>query len=146
MCDHCGCRAYEPIADLTVEHESILALAWELAESGAPTSCDVRDELVALLDVHVAKEETWLYPELVATGDLSPVSSSALEEEHRSLRSTVSSGSFGRRDFYALAAHIEEEELELFPAAMFAFDDEEWARFTQSGSTFAATARAASPD
>lgn len=129
MCDHCGCREYEPIADLTVEHESILALAWELAESSGASS-DQRDELVALLDVHVAKEETWLYPELVATGDLLPASSATLEEEHRALRSTLFSGSFDRRDFYALAAHIEEEELELFPAAMFAFDDDEWARFT----------------
>jgi hypothetical protein len=129
VCDHCGCREYEPIADLTVEHESILALAWELAESSGASS-DQRDEHVALLDVHVAKEETWLYPELVATGDLLPASSATLEEEHRALRSTLFSGSFDRRDFYALAAHIEEEELELFPAAMFAFDDDEWARFT----------------
>jgi hypothetical protein len=146
VCDHCGCREYEPIADLTGEHESILALAWALAESGgSPVVSDAaRDELVALLDVHVEKEETWLYPELVATGDLSPLASSALEEEHRSLRSTVLSGSFDRRDFYALAAHIEEEELELVPAAMFAFADEEWARFT-SGSTLAATASPASP-
>ncbi len=143
MCDHCGCRAYEPIADLTTDHETILALAWELAESGG-SSWGVRDDLVALLDAHVAKEETWLYPELVATGDLTVASSSALEDEHRSLRATLFSGAFDRRAFYALAAHIEEEELELFPAAMFAFDDDEWARFTQSESTVAATAGDAS--
>lgn len=131
MCDHCGCREYEPIAELSSEHESILALAWELAESGGVARArGVQDELVALLDGHVAKEETWLYPELVATGDLSVTSSSALEDEHRSLRSTLLSGAFDRRDFYALAAHIEDEELELFPAAMFAFDDDEWARFS----------------
>jgi hemerythrin-like domain-containing protein len=144
VCDHCGCREYEPIADLTFEHESILALAWDLAESGG-ASCDLRDELVARLDVHVAKEETWLYPELVASGDLSPVSSSALADEHRSLRATLFSGSFDRRDFYALAAHIEEEELELFPAAMFAFDDAEWARFTRFESALAAVASPTSP-
>jgi hypothetical protein len=143
VCDHCGCRAYEPIADLTVEHESILTLAWELAESGG-AACDVRDDLAALLDGHVVKEETWLYPELVATGDLTAGSSSALEQEHRSLRSSLFSGTFDRRDFYALAAHIEEEERELFPAAMFAFDDDEWARFTRSEPTAAATAGAAS--
>jgi len=147
VCDHCGCREYEPIADLTGEHESILALAWELAESGGlSVACDgVRDRLVALLEVHVAKEETWLYPELVATGDLSPASSAVLEDEHRGLRSTVLSGSFDRRDFYALAAHIEDEELELFPAAMFAFDDDEWARFTRSEWTLAGTASPAPP-
>lgn len=31
MCDHCGCRAYPPIAELTAEHEAILALAEPLA-------------------------------------------------------------------------------------------------------------------
>jgi hemerythrin-like domain-containing protein len=100
---------------------------------------------VAVLDVHVVKEEKWLYPELVATGDLLPASSAALEDEHRSLRSRLLSGSFDRRDFYALAAHIEEEELELFPAAMFAFDDDEWARFSRSESTLAAAAGPTSP-
>ena len=28
--------------------------------------------------------------------------------------------------YFALASHIEVEEMELFPAAMFGFDDDEW--------------------
>lgn len=129
MCDHCGCREYPAIADLTEDHEVILALAWHLAEAnhdGAPADDDVRAELLAVLDLHVAKEETGLYPLLLEQGDLSFETSRTLEDEHRTLREALTGDAFDRRDYYALAAHIEEEELELFPAAMFAFDDDEW--------------------
>lgn len=131
MCDHCGCREYGPIAELTADHEEILTLAWTLAESGGARA-DVRDELVALLDAHVAKEESGLYPVLVETGDLSTEANDALEAEHRELRATLLSGAFDRRDFYALAAHVEEEEMELFPAAMFGFDDDGWDRLADA--------------
>lgn len=129
MCDHCGCREYQPIAQLTVDHEEILRLAWDLAESDDAHSSAaeaLRDELVARLDAHVEAEETWLYPALRSSGDLTVASSEALESDHRSLRARVLSGSFERRDFYALAAHIEEEEFELFPSAMFGFEDDVW--------------------
>ena len=82
-------RAFPPIAELTADHETILALAWKLAESprrGAGNERTVRDELLAILDGHVAKEETGLYPLLVAAGDLSVEDSGTLEDEHRTLR------------------------------------------------------------
>ena len=73
MCDHCGCRAFPPIAELTAEHEEILERGWSVAEAEragrTPPAGEVY-ELVGLLDVHVRKEETGLYPELVARGDL----------------------------------------------------------------------------
>lgn len=129
MCDHCGCRTFPAIAELTADHETILSLAWQLAEAprrGDTTDPAARDELLAILDAHVVKEETGLYPLLLATGDLSVETSGTLEDEHRTLRAALTGGSFDRRDYYALAAHVEQEEMELFPAAMFAFDDDEW--------------------
>ena len=129
MCDHCGCRAFPPIAELTADHETILDLAWTLAEApraGVRPDPIVQRDLLALLDRHVAKEETGLYPALVATGAVSVDEVNDLEAEHRDLRSSLTDGVFDRRDFYALAAHIEDEEMELFPAAMLGFDDEEW--------------------
>lgn len=36
MCDHCGCRAYPPIAELTAEHVEILRLAEPLARQQDP--------------------------------------------------------------------------------------------------------------
>lgn len=141
MCDHCGCRSFGPIAELTADHEAILRLAWTVAESarsGAVPDSACVAELAALLDVHVTKEESGLYPVLVRGGDLSEERGDALEDEHRVLRAALAGGAFGRRDFYALAAHIEEEEMELFPAAMFGFDDDAWAEV-------AAAHRAAAP-
>jgi hypothetical protein len=122
VCDHCSCRSFGPIADLTREHEEILALAWEIAE-GREVSPDA---LLALLDPHVEKEERGLYPHLLQTGDLPQERLDVLEDEHVGLRFRLTSGTFDRRAYYALASHIEEEEMELFPAAMFAFDDDDW--------------------
>lgn len=129
MCDHCGCRAYPPIAQLSAEHEEILRLAWALAEAARaghqPRAGAVQD-LARLLDLHVAKEETGLYPELIRLERLSAEQLGELEGEHRDIRQSLASATFDRRDFYALAAHIEVEEMELFPAAMLSFDDDEW--------------------
>ncbi|MBK5224180.1 MAG: hemerythrin domain-containing protein [Acidimicrobiia bacterium] len=129
MCDHCGCREFGPIAELTADHESILEMAWLVSEAADRTDPDrlaTRDRLLVLLDEHVVKEETGLYPQLMATGDLSTDTNDRLEEEHRVVRVALVDGTFDRRDYFALAAHIEEEEMELFSGAMFAFDDEEW--------------------
>lgn len=82
MCDHCGCRAFPPIAELTADHETILRLAWSLAEAaraGRHPDDTVRRDLLALLDRHVAKEETGLYPTLIATGAVSVDEVSDLE-------------------------------------------------------------------
>jgi hemerythrin-like domain-containing protein len=129
MCDHCGCRAFPPIAQLTAEHEEILRRAWELAEAereGRHPVPAAMDDLLRLLEVHVAKEEAGLYPQLIARDRLSPDQLVDLEKEHCDIRAALVGAGFDRRDFYALAAHIEAEEMELFPAAMLGFDDDEW--------------------
>ena len=133
MCDHCSCRQFGPIADLTAEHEVILELAWQLAENHderSPERLAVRDELLVLLDRHVLKEEAGLYPELLLSGDLPATDCDELEDEHVTVHAALVAAKFDRRDFYALAAHVEQEEMELFPAAMFAFDDDVWDRLT----------------
>ena len=112
MCDHCGCRAFPAIAELTADHETILSLAWRLAEAARradTTDPTVRDELLAILEAHVVKEETGLYPLLLEVGDLSVETSRTLEDEHRTLRAAMTDGVFDRREYYALAAQIEQE-------------------------------------
>jgi hemerythrin-like domain-containing protein len=133
MCDHCGCRAFAPIAELTGEHEQILTEAWMLAEAtraDRPVPAEQQRALLALLDVHVAKEEAGLYPNLLEVGGLSDTDCADLEAEHRALRRALTAGRFDRPDFYALAAHIEVEEMELFSAAMLRFDEREWDHLT----------------
>lgn len=130
MCDHCGCRRFPPIAELTADHERILELAWQVATADAEAvgSGHARDELVALLDLHALKEELGLYPQLMESGDLAVDDNDRLEAEHREVHDALVGGRFDRRGYFALAAHVEEEESELFPLAMFAFDDVEWDR------------------
>ena len=82
--------------------------------------------LLETLDEHVRKEELGLYPWLSETGDLAADVLGRLEAEHVEVRSESVDGRFDRRSFYALAAHLAEAEMELFPAAMFAFDDDAW--------------------
>ena len=130
MCDHCGCRSFAEISDLTAEHERILVLAWRVAEQRDEGA---RAELLPLLAGHVAKEEQGLYPQLVATGDLDHDVVAALEAEHTTIDAQATGTQWDRRAFYELAAHIEQEEMELFPAAMFGFDETDWAEL---GSVF----------
>jgi len=130
MCDHCSCRQHRAIAELSTEHEQILEVAWALSEQQRETGRGdgpLRDRLARMLSIHVEAEETALYPLLVDTGDLAPAARDDLEDEHRDLAQALTAGTFDRRAYYELATHIEEEELELFPLAMFGFDDDDWA-------------------
>jgi len=118
-----------PIAELTTDHEEILQMAWEVAEASSSEPGSVSDEfdaLFRLLTSHARKEEAGLYPQLVSRGDLDGARLAHFEAEHRELHEALLSGSFDRDTYYLLAAHIEAEENELFPSAMYAFDDEGW--------------------
>ncbi len=129
MCDHCGCREFGRLGELHRDHQRILELAWTVAEghpSGGGEWEAARDELVPLLRLHADKEETGLYPLLIAAGDLGPEQRDGLEEQHRDVDVVIGKAAFDRREYYTLAAHIDEEEYELFPSAMYAFDDDDW--------------------
>lgn len=126
MCDHCGCRKLPPIAELTAEHERIQALGWQIVTADGDPRARARVELLALLARHVAREEELLYPLLVETGDLTSEARTKLEDEHREMHAVLEGDAFDRRAYYALSSHIEEEESELFPLAMFGFDDDDW--------------------
>lgn len=142
MCDHCSCRQHRAIAELSTEHEQILDVAWALSEQHRETGVGdgpLRDRLARMLGVHVEAEETALYPLLVDTGDLDPARRDGLEGEHSDLAVALMGGTFDRRAYYELAAHIEEEEMELFPLAMFGFDEDDW-------SVLEATPRFLAPD
>lgn len=129
MCDYCGCRELPPIGELMDEHDSIMELAWKVAEhtiADEDAWRSAREELSAFLLRHATKEEIALYPLLTTSGDLTDGDRALLEEEHRRLLALVDTGAFDRDGCNELAAHIQEEELELFPGAMFAFTDDDW--------------------
>ena len=66
MCNYCGCRAIEPIAQLTAEHEEILRLSHQVATALASDDYVVvaatLSRLRHVLDVHDAVEELAVYP------------------------------------------------------------------------------------
>jgi hemerythrin-like domain-containing protein len=129
MCDHCSCRTYPPIAELTAEHERILGLAETVADATRHhrvVDDAALDELVQLLRGHVAKEESGLYPLLIAESDQPPDAYADLEAEHVELFDQLDAGTFDHLALYALQRHIEEEEEVLFSAAVFHFDGDTW--------------------
>lgn len=129
MCDHCGCRAYPPIADLTAEHVEILRLAEPLADATRhhhPVDQAARARLTALLQTHAGKEEAGLYPLLIAEMGEPPDTFDHLEDEHREVLLAVEDGTFDHLALYALQRHIEEEEEVLFSGALFHFEGDTW--------------------
>lgn len=134
MCDHCGCRDYEPIAELTAEHDEIMNLARSVAvatEDGLADPLEV-ERLQALLELHTTKEEIGLYPLLLSTGDLEPEVCEAFENEHDDLHQMLTDGVFDQRQYNILVTHIEAEEYGLFPSAMYAFDAELWTKLSEA--------------
>lgn len=130
MCDYCGCRDQPPIGELMDEHDRIMDLAWRVVTHADGVSAigeSARTELRDLLRMHAAKEEGALYPLLIASGDLEGTDRAVYEQEHRELLALVDASDFDADSSNVLAAHIEAEELELFPGTMFAFDDDDWA-------------------
>jgi hemerythrin-like domain-containing protein len=130
MCDHCGCRKVGPTAELTREHEELLVLAWQVGEADDPLDADGRQALAAFAELHrrhSEKEELGLFPLVLEAGDCTPEQIATLQAEHVALTHRLESGQFDRADYYALAAHIEAEETEVFPMAMFGFDNTMWA-------------------
>lgn len=129
MCDYCGCRDQPPIGELMDEHDRIMDLAWRIVRNptaGSATGDTARAELRTLLAMHAAKEERALYPLLIASGDLEVTDRGAFEREHRELLALVEDADFDADSSDVLAAHIEAEELELFPDTLGAFDDAAW--------------------
>ena len=129
MCSHCGCRDYPPIAELSAEHEQILALAEPLAQAtrrGTVIDPAVPSRLLELLHFHAAKEEAGLYPLLIAEMGASPDAFDDLEEEHDDVVTAIRAGTFDHLALYALQRHIEEEEEVLFSGALFHFDGDTW--------------------
>ena len=129
MCDHCSCRDFAPIAELTREHVEILDLAVPLAEATravATSDPAITRRLLALVELHSAKEEAGLYPLLIAEMNESPDAFEHLEDEHREILAAIRSGSFDHLALYALQRHIEEEEEVLFSGALFNFDGSTW--------------------
>jgi hemerythrin-like domain-containing protein len=129
MCEYCGCRQLEPIAELMDDHMRLLELAGDLrralVEHDATEAAARRSELVELLAGHTRREEAGVFAALRAQGDYVD-EVDLLEGEHVSLDRTVASLDLAAptavdvldRLSAELTDHIDKENLGIFPVAV----------------------------
>jgi hemerythrin-like domain-containing protein len=129
MCEYCGCRQVEPIAELMDEHLRLLELAGDLRRAllaGEHAAAHaLRHELVALLADHTGREEAGVFAALKVQGDYVD-EVDALEGEHVDLDRAVAEidltgpGAVAALDRVAadLTGHIDRENLGIFPVAV----------------------------
>lgn len=137
MCEHCGCRGVEPIADLMDEHLTLLDHAGEvrrLLDDGQLGAAWERLGLLAeLLVRHVQVEEEGLFAALKRQGDFADAVIE-LEEEHASFDELLSDLDRDSRTlradlehlFAELTEHIDKENLGIFPVAVVTLGAEGW--------------------
>jgi len=146
MCNYCGCRAIEPIAQLTTEHEVILKLVHEiraaLARGARGTAAERLSRLQEVLEIHDAVEELAVYPAMARHPEFAD-RVGTLFDEHDDLdqviRGALAAGP-GRSGaptwtdvssaLETLVEHIDHEEHGLFPAAAVCLDPADWDRAT----------------
>ena len=143
MCNYCGCRAIEPVAQLSTEHERILNLSGEIRRAVARGADVVAAELLRtlheVLEVHDAVEELALYPAMARLLEFSDMVGTLFDEHdefdrvvHAALTATDGTGP-STADWAAvlaalemLAQHIDHEEHGVFPAAAVSLDPADW--------------------
>lgn len=141
MCEHCGCRGVEPIAELMDEHFELLDLGGEIRRH-----LDVGDRAAAwagLADLahqlghHVDREERGIFRALVEQGDFADVVRE-LEAEHADFDELLSELGLDDADLDVrvrelldhLTLHIDKENLGVFPVAVVTLGASGWATVT----------------
>lgn len=137
MCEYCGCRGVEPIADLMDEHLELLDHAGEvrrLLDHGDLDAAWARMGLLAdLLVRHVRREEDGIFTALKEQGDFAEAVVE-LEDEHATFDELLSDldrdSPTLRADlealFAELAVHIDKENLGIFPVAVVTLGADGW--------------------
>jgi hemerythrin-like domain-containing protein len=148
MCNYCGCRSIEPIAELTAEHEQVLNLRGDIRRAvrggDFEQAVGLVRELRELLLVHDAVEELAVYPAMRRFEEFTD-KVGTLFDEHDEMDDVMDgivaaadagddpAGMEWQRllaDLDVLAEHIDHEEHGMFPAAAVSLDPEDWERAT----------------
>jgi iron-sulfur cluster repair protein YtfE (RIC family) len=138
MCEHCGCRGTEAIAELMDEHLALLDLAgevrWHLQREDRAGAVATLEKLGDLLLDHVSREENGVFAALKQQGDFA-YAVEELEGEHNAFdikydELDPESPSF-THDVNAmlddLVTHIDKENLGVFPVAVVTLRARDWA-------------------
>lgn len=135
MCDYCGCRDVGPVGELSDEHEAIEGLADALRRrlvDGADHEAALA-ELRAALGPHLRKEERGLFTQLDRLGECDAYLQ-RLAGDHARARAALLGDAADRpatrpallAGLDELAAHIELEEHDFFPASRLLLDERAW--------------------
>lgn len=137
MCEYCGCRQVEPIAELMDEHMTLLELAGDLRRAllreDAARALGIRDQLADLLARHTGVEEAGVFTALRQQGDYVE-QVTELEGEHVSLDRAVADLDLAGPDAVEaldavvadLGEHIDKENLGIFPVAVVSLGATGW--------------------
>ena len=137
MCEHCGCRGVEPIAELMDEHVALLDEAHRvrraLGDGDPVTATDHLAELAAHLVRHVEREEAGVLAALRADGEFAD-EVDRLEQEHRGFDAAVAALDATAPDFASrvdalvtdLAGHVDREDLGIFPVSVVTLGASGW--------------------
>ncbi|HET8560987.1 MAG TPA: hemerythrin domain-containing protein [Marmoricola sp.] len=143
MCEYCGCRQVEPLAELMDEHVALLDLGGDVRRS---LSAGDRQTALALLRrfaehlaSHVRREERGIFTALRSSGEyLEEVDQ--LEGEHVDLDKRLAALELDSPDLAAelerllmqLTEHVEREDLGIFPVSVVTLDAAGWETVTRA--------------
>lgn len=138
MCEYCGCQEIATIAELTREHDAVVA---EIARvracvrgGDAEGAAGVARRISGLLRPHTAVEERGLFPHLAHEF---PEHIADLEREHREIEAVLAEAVLGTPRgldwpirllgaMERLRDHILKEQDGLFPASLVVLDTQAW--------------------
>ena len=137
MCEHCGCRGVEPIAELMDEHLALLELSGEvrrhLVAGDRDAAARALSRLGGLLDRHVGREERGIFAAMKDDGEFTDVVV-GLEAEHATFDQLLHALDPADEDFPTrvgalleeLSEHIDKENLGVFPVAVVTLGARGW--------------------
>ena len=143
MCEYCGCRGNEAIAELMDEHYALLDEGHQIRRALAAGDRDGAlahlRRLVAHLDTHVRREEDGIFTAL-RDADEYVEEVELLEKEHDAFDSAIAGLDPDGPDFeqavsmlmVELDEHVERENLGVFPASVVTLGAGGWAKVAQA--------------
>jgi len=137
MCEHCGCRQVEPLAELMDEHFALLDQASDirhaLGRRDHSAALELLGNLATRLDQHVRREEDGVFTALKETGEFTDAVLE-LEQEHHDFDTHIAALDPAdpgfehdvRRLFAHLSEHIDKENLGIFPVSVVTLGARGW--------------------
>ena len=147
MCEYCGCREVEPIAELMDEHYALLDDAHlvrrAMASGDREGALEHLRRLVAHLDTHVRREEVGVFAALRDKGEYVE-EVEVLEKEHVMLDEGIAALDPESPEFERAVAillleldeHVERENLGIFPASVVTLGAKGWDTVEQARAAY----------